>query len=297
MANSSPSSSKPLINQVDWYAIASKIRIQNEKLKAKISELETIIEEQKQQIKVQVIKNQDYFNLEENQQEEIRQLELEITEKDEQITNQSSTADALTQELEKIQQQTARLERECSLIQDSYNEQQHQLKQVEKENKELKIRLQRQQRYNIQYKTALDQVINASSGEGNANSVIKSFTENSLPPSFATNKNQLNSTTPEEIIPENQDIIDTIQENELKENILEIKPSSQEENSNNSDFVKLASGESENQNNILKKVDMKESKIAQETPLNVNNEDKEEKKPRRRMFIQLPQFGRKKDDE
>ncbi len=297
MANSSPSSSKPLINQVDWYAIASKIRIQNEKLKAKISELETIIEEQKQQIKVQVIKNQDYFHLEENQQEKLRQLQLEITEKDEQIINQKSTVDNLTQELEKIQQQTARLERECSLIQDSYNEQQHQLKQVEKENKELKIRLQRQQRYNIQYKTALDQVINASSVEGNANSVIKSFSENNIPPSFVTNKSQLNLTNPEEIIPENQDIIDTIQENELKENILEIKPSSPEENNSDSDLANLPSRESENQNSILKKVDMKESKIVPETPVTENKTDKEEKKPRRRMFIQLPQFGRKKEDE
>lgn len=77
MTNSS-SSSKPLINDINWYAIASKIRNQNEKLKAKINDLENIIEEQKQQIKIQVIKNQDYSNLGENQQKQVENLKKQI---------------------------------------------------------------------------------------------------------------------------------------------------------------------------------------------------------------------------
>lgn len=295
MANSSPSSSKPLINQVDWYAIASKIRIQNEQLKTKISQLETVIEEQKQQIKVQVIKNQDYSNLEENQQEKLKQFQSKIREKEEQIINQKSTIDELIQELEKIQEQTARLERECSLLQDSYNEQQNQLQQAEKENKELKIRLQRQQRYNIQYKTALDQVINASSRENSVNSVIKSFPENNLPPSFSVQKNSLNSVKSEENSQENHTTIDSEQENKLIEN-LEIPPNSQEKNDNNNDrFLNLPLNNLENNHDFLPNTDT-ETKITEETLDTKNTDNREDKKQKRRMFIQLPQFGRKKED-
>lgn len=294
MANSSPSSSKPLINQVDWYAIASKIRIQNEKLKAKIDELETIIEEQKQQIKVQVIKNQDYFNTEENQQEKIKELEKEIAEKNEQINNQKSTINELTQELENIQQHTASLERECSLLQESYNEQKNQLKKLEQENKELKIRLQRQQRYNIQYKTALDQVINASSTE-NANGVIKSLQENDLPPSLFPNKIPLNSPKPEEIISNSQPIKQTNNVDEFPENSAKIESFSRNQNEVNNP-LDSSDKKLDNFSSFLKKSEIIDDKIQNPTPSTTNHQPQEEIKPKRRMFIQLPQFGKKKEN-
>jgi chromosome segregation ATPase len=138
--NSSQSSPipKPSLTNMDWYAIACKIRKQNQELKEKTVQLEKIIEEQKNQMKVPVIKNQEY-------------------------QKQKSVIESLNSELKKNQQLAAGLERECSLLQDKYNEIQHQLKQTEKENKELQIRLQRQQRYNIQYKAALDQYLTVSS--------------------------------------------------------------------------------------------------------------------------------------
>lgn len=294
MANSSPSSSKPLVNQVDWYAIASKIRIQNEKLKTKIAQLETIIQEQKQQIKVQVIKNQESSSLAENQQEKIQELQNKIAEKTEQINNQQTTINHLTKELEKIQQQMASLERECSLLQDNYNEQQNQLKQLEKENKELKTRLQRQQRYNIQYKTALAQVINASSGENHGNSTIKSFDENNLPPSFSTPKNQINSPQPEKIIDDNQPLKDTNQNNELPENIGENQSLSQEIiDINNS--LDSSTNNLDSSNNFLKKSEIIDSKIKQQTSSTADNQAQQEIKPKRRMFIQLPPIWEKKE--
>lgn len=278
MTNSS-SSSKPLINDVNWYAIASKIRNQNEKLKAKISDLENLIEEQKQQIKIQVIKNQDYSNLEENQQKEVENLKKEIVNKNQQIEKQKETIETLTEQLEKIQQQTARLERECSLLQDNYNDQQHQLKQVEKENKELKIRLQRQQRYNIQYKTALDQVIGASSADNNSLN-INPLSNNNLSPltnhvssNQSDNKGENKNSTPSTIDEKNHPI----------ENILNT-PSFSEDNTEVKQNASL--------NLPLKNQDSNNNREKKEG----NNGRNQEKKQKKRGFIQLPQFGKKNKD-
>ena len=76
--NSSESSSKPILTDVDWYAVACKIRKQNQQLKEQILKLETSIEEQKKQIKVQVIKNQDYLNLITDQSQKITELSKEV---------------------------------------------------------------------------------------------------------------------------------------------------------------------------------------------------------------------------
>ncbi|MBL1209547.1 hypothetical protein [Geminocystis sp. GBBB08] len=170
--SSSPSSplNKPSLTDKDWYSIACKIRKQNQELKEKKVELETTIEEQKKQIKVQVIKNQDQNNLIDTQNQKVQELELKIkkyedkiNQKNEQNQKQKLMIDSLNNELKKTQQLAGGLERECSLLQDKYNQIEHQLKQKEKENKELQVRLQRQQRYNVQYKAALDQYLTVSS--------------------------------------------------------------------------------------------------------------------------------------
>lgn len=65
----------------------------------------------------------------------------------------------LTAQLENSQQRVAQLERECSLTQASYNEQSHQLVQVENTCRELRSRLTRQQRHTLQFKVALEKCL------------------------------------------------------------------------------------------------------------------------------------------
>ena len=65
----------------------------------------------------------------------------------------------LTAQLENSQQRVAQLERECSLTQASYNEQSHQLVQVENTCRELRSRLTRQQRHTLQLKVALEKCL------------------------------------------------------------------------------------------------------------------------------------------
>jgi hypothetical protein len=169
MTYSSSDSNKFPVDDQDWYVIACRIRNQNKKLKEKIKELEDILEEQQEQINGEVLKNQDYDDLLQEQEEiklvleeEINNYQEQILQQKQQIETQQANISQLTQELEKVQQQAARLERECSLLQDNYHEEQNKLKQIEAENKDLRIRLQRQQRYNLQYKTALDQFLDNS---------------------------------------------------------------------------------------------------------------------------------------
>ena len=269
MSNSPSSSQNPSIKEMDWYAIACKIRSQNQKLKQKVADLEAVIEEQKQQIKVQVIKNQDSESLINEQEEiklelenEISEYEEEIRQKEEQIETQQSTISELVQELEKIQQQTARLERECSLLQENYNDQQNKLKQVEAENKDLRIRLQRQQRYNLQYKTALDQFLDTSSQNNrDFDSLgIKSWSENDTEVNAMNGTNGFASVEP-------------------------ITSGWQEEDSDDSE-TQLLSSEST------------ASETFDSQPEEPKEEQKEEPKPHRgKLFLKLPQFGNKKKNE
>lgn len=161
-SQSSPINKSSLTDK-DWHSIACKIRKQNQELKEKIAQLDNIIAEQKNQLTVQVIKNQDQNQLINEQYQKIKESDIKINQKNQQYEKQKTTFDTVNTELKKTQQLAAGLERECSLLQDKYNETQHQLKQKEKENKELQTRLQRQQRYNIQLKTSLDQYLTSSS--------------------------------------------------------------------------------------------------------------------------------------
>jgi hypothetical protein len=63
----------------------------------------------------------------------------------------------LKQESRRNQTHLAQVERECTLLQESYKEQQNKLIAAEQEIQDLQARLQRQQRYSMEYKIALEQ--------------------------------------------------------------------------------------------------------------------------------------------
>ena len=281
MSNSSSPAKKPLKHNIDWYAMACKIRTQNEKLKDKIVNLETLIDEQKEQIKVQVVKNQDCEQVIKQQAEtqeildiEIEKYQAQIEQKEERIATQQDTINQLIQELEKIQQQTARLERECSLLQDNYQEEQNKLQQMETENKDLRIRLQRQQRYNLQYKTALDQFLDTSSTSPNRenNSLgIKSWSD----VQENDNGNGNHSTA------NDYDSIEVWGNSSETENTTKTEPESLT-TEDKAEEKPLPS-----QNESTKKTENQESREKQA----------EEKKSRGKLFIKLPQFGLKNKNE
>ncbi|NCO76459.1 MAG: hypothetical protein GW795_11350 [Cyanobacteria bacterium] len=276
--NSSESSSKPILTDVDWYAVACKIRKQNQQLKEQILKLETSIEEQKKQIKVQVIKNQDYLNLITDQSQKITELSKEVDDNQERIKQQSKqynqqklSIENLTQELKKTQQLAASLERECSLLQDDFNSIKHSLKQKEKENKELQIRLQRQQRSNIQYKTALDNKYLTNPPDVNSLG-IKSWSEIE-----SNNSSQNGNNTIQEQINNAPDIPEIIYDNHP-----------QEEKKSTNYLVSESKILSENNLNIIpaKKENNNSSKKLG------NSQDNIIKKTRKESFLKLPKWGK-----
>jgi hypothetical protein len=163
---------KKTLANLDWYKIACKIRHQNRELKAQISELEQLLSQQKRQINEQIVAREQQDTLIQQQQYQIDSLNAELSQQSSQVElnhhgeeQQQLLMGTLRQELQEVQQQAARLERECSFLQDKYNQQEHLLRQKEQENRQLQVRLQRQQRYNLQYKAALDQYLQSNIDE------------------------------------------------------------------------------------------------------------------------------------
>jgi chromosome segregation ATPase len=155
--------SPELLKNVDWYAMAKKIRNSNRQLVKKIMELESLIQQKDEQLETQQRRCRSAETLIEQQTEELNQtqtelnnLYLDLESANQNIESQEKLIKSLTLELKTSQEQIANLERECSLLQDNFNQQKRQLLQAENQNKELQIRLQRQQRYTLQFKNALD---------------------------------------------------------------------------------------------------------------------------------------------
>lgn len=67
--------------------------------------------------------------------------------------------ETLQGQLENSQERVAQLERECALVQGRHNEQAHLLMQSDNMCRDLQIRLQRQQRYTLQFKAALEKCL------------------------------------------------------------------------------------------------------------------------------------------
>lgn len=76
------------------------------------------------------------------------------------VQRQQILVDMLTGQLRTSQEYAAQLERQCTLTQQRYTEQVHALLQAENRCRDLSARLQRQQQYVLQFKTALEKSLN-----------------------------------------------------------------------------------------------------------------------------------------
>lgn len=92
-------------------------------------------------------------------QEQVKCLSHELSASHQTGQRQQILIENLTDQLESSQERVAQIERECSLIQASYNEQSHALMQSEDTCGELRTRLTRQQRYTLQLKVALEKCL------------------------------------------------------------------------------------------------------------------------------------------
>ncbi|TVQ44817.1 MAG: hypothetical protein EA365_09120 [Gloeocapsa sp. DLM2.Bin57] len=149
--------SEPTLPQVNVYELPVSepvevetnhdLELENSQLKAKITELESVINSAQ--------------TPQENPETELLINQLEIAQQT--IKNQQLMIETLSRQLAETQEHLSNLERECSQVQDNYNQQTYKLLETEKQLQELHGRLLRQQRYTLEYKTVLEECFKESS--------------------------------------------------------------------------------------------------------------------------------------
>ena len=149
---------KKSVQKMNWQKLAHKLREHNRKLYKQVFRLEQDLAEITNKYNKYVEKCKSNDLLMAHQAEEIKNDRESIALFSQQLANQRQEADnkeivieQLSQKYELSQKQTAQLERECTLLQEKYNNQAYELANKEKENQELKSELERQQQIILEY--------------------------------------------------------------------------------------------------------------------------------------------------
>ncbi|HBK66050.1 MAG TPA: hypothetical protein DD000_21825, partial [Cyanobacteria bacterium UBA11166] len=147
----------------DWFALVQKMRQRNRRLFEQVNQLKQALKDKQQGLAAELMRSQERDALLAIQAEEIQVLQGQLTRLFQTLESshqsgqrQQILIETLSEQLQSSQERVAQLERECSLTQQRYNEQSHQLVQEANACRELKIRLQRQQQQTLQFKIALE---------------------------------------------------------------------------------------------------------------------------------------------
>lgn len=131
-----------------------------------IQECHKVLIEAEQQLEGQARRSRSTDQLINQQAEELikiqEQLAYTVAERQvyqEEAQRQQLQIENFAEKIAITQTQTAQLERECSHLQENFQEKRIQVKFLEDQLEELQARLQRQQRYSLQYKKALEQCL------------------------------------------------------------------------------------------------------------------------------------------
>lgn len=151
-----------LMGKMNWQRVAHKLREYNRKLLKKVFRLEQELAEIDNKFNKYVEKSRNTDSLLVSQAEEIKQYQEEIellvqqvATSQQQIDNQDLVIKQVSEQHELSQQQTAQLERECTLLQEKYNQKAFELVAKEQESQELKSELNQQQHNALQQEAEL----------------------------------------------------------------------------------------------------------------------------------------------
>ena len=158
VAASAASESKKQVQKMNWQKVAHKLREHNRKLYKQVFRLEQELTEISNKFNKYIEKSKSNDLLMAQQAEEIKSYQesvalfsQQLASEQQEKNNKQTVIDRLSQQDEFSQKQTAQLERECTLLQEKYNNQAYELTTKEKENQELRIELERQQQTLIEY--------------------------------------------------------------------------------------------------------------------------------------------------
>ncbi len=153
---------------VDWFALARKLRQDNRQIVKNLVEREEELALVKEQLQAQITKTKSADILVKQQTEELNIAQEQITrmlqelEEAQKIINQKQKEiNQFLGELTESKQQIGVLERQCSNLQDNYEKEKQKASLFEQNLKESEFRLKREQRYNLQFKAALNQCLEA----------------------------------------------------------------------------------------------------------------------------------------
>ena len=196
---------------MDWQRVAHKLREYNRKLLKKVFRLEQELAEIDNKFNKYVEKSQNSDVLLarqaeelESYQEKVALLLKQLAGSQQQIENQELLIQQVSQQHELSQQQTAQLERECTLLQEKYNQKAFELATKEQESEKLKSELSQQQDSVLQQEAKLKKYQEAASRKEKAvsrnqnyphNRFIQPWSTSIIPePKIALPKNKSQST-------------------------------------------------------------------------------------------------------
>ena len=137
----------------------------NEVLLARVNQLEEALERSQQTLQQEVERSQRLTHDEKvtaAQTQSVAQLLSELEQANGALERQTILAETLSTQLQTHQTQSQQLERECVILRQEKNERMQQLQAAEETCVDLRSRLQRQQRYTLQFKAALEKCLDTS---------------------------------------------------------------------------------------------------------------------------------------
>jgi hypothetical protein len=142
----------------------------NQSLLERVQQLETALHQSQHRLEIELERSRIQQPQMLRQQQELEAARQEMTYLLNQLefANQANQrqqilVETLTTQLENSQERIAQLERECTLGQQQYHEQTQRLAQLEDAYRDVRTRLQRQQRYTLQFKAALEKCLEVPS--------------------------------------------------------------------------------------------------------------------------------------
>ncbi|ELS05425.1 hypothetical protein Xen7305DRAFT_00051690 [Xenococcus sp. PCC 7305] len=175
VAESQSNNSTP--KNIDWQKLAHKLREHNRKLLKRVFILEQEIAEAQNRGEEQnnrftnnnLLLEQQAEKLNEHQ-EEVANLLQEVENSQQKLQEQQVLAQDFAQKLERSQQEIAKIERECTKLQDDNNDKNYKIVAANKQIKELQNRLDRQQQNTLKYRAMLEKYM--SQGEASPEKVL-----------------------------------------------------------------------------------------------------------------------------
>lgn len=155
--------SAPLHRTEELIQLIQDLNQCNDALLIRVSDLEESLERSQAALQAEIERNQAQGAMASARSPvptQVAQLLSELDAANDGLRRATIHNETLQAELESSQQRVAQLERECTLLQQRFSEKSTALQQAEDSCRDLKARLHRQQRYTLQFKTALEKCLN-----------------------------------------------------------------------------------------------------------------------------------------